>query len=110
MAAEAVKEAERVSKLAEETDSLLLLAKEIFEKCMIPEFLNNHILLLNTVSLQKLKLSLWFYNLSDFPHSSPPMGPQHVEGSTYKSQHYNIYTGLLRYECTTYIEASALQC
>lgn len=33
VAAEAVKEAERVSKLAEETDSLLLLAKEIFEKC-----------------------------------------------------------------------------
>uniref|UniRef100_A0A5B7AW85 MYB transcription factor n=1 Tax=Davidia involucrata TaxID=16924 RepID=A0A5B7AW85_DAVIN len=33
VAAEAVKEAERVSKMAEDTDSLLQLAKEIFEKC-----------------------------------------------------------------------------
>ncbi|KAF5748463.1 telomere repeat-binding factor 4 [Tripterygium wilfordii] len=33
VASEAVKEAERVSKLAEDTDSLLQLAKEIFEKC-----------------------------------------------------------------------------
>ncbi|XP_065849057.1 single myb histone 4-like [Euphorbia lathyris] len=33
VAAEAVKEAERVSKMAEDTDSLLQLANEIFEKC-----------------------------------------------------------------------------
>lgn len=33
VAAEAVKEAERVSKMAEDTDSFLQLAKEIFEKC-----------------------------------------------------------------------------
>ncbi|KAF2297565.1 hypothetical protein GH714_038719 [Hevea brasiliensis] len=33
VAAEAVKEVERVSKMAEDTDSLLQLAKEIFEKC-----------------------------------------------------------------------------
>ncbi|KAE8687558.1 putative Lycopene epsilon cyclase, chloroplast precursor [Hibiscus syriacus] len=33
LAAEAVKEAERVSKMAEDTDSLLQLAKEIFETC-----------------------------------------------------------------------------
>lgn len=33
VAAEAVKEAERVSKMAEDTDSLLQLAKEIFERC-----------------------------------------------------------------------------
>ncbi|XP_010242277.1 PREDICTED: telomere repeat-binding factor 4 [Nelumbo nucifera] len=33
VAAEAVKEAERVSKMAEETDSLLQLAKEIYEQC-----------------------------------------------------------------------------
>ncbi|KAK8654720.1 hypothetical protein V6N13_107322 [Hibiscus sabdariffa] len=33
LAAEAVKEAERVSKVAEDTDSLLQLAKEIFETC-----------------------------------------------------------------------------
>ncbi|CAL5437987.1 unnamed protein product [Camellia sinensis] len=33
VAAEAVKEAERVSRMAEDTDSLLQLAKEIFEKC-----------------------------------------------------------------------------
>ncbi|KAM7519652.1 hypothetical protein LguiB_018614 [Lonicera macranthoides] len=33
VAAEAVKEAERVSKMAEDTDSLLQLAREIFEKC-----------------------------------------------------------------------------
>lgn len=33
VAAEAVKEAERISEMAEETESLLLLAKEIFEKC-----------------------------------------------------------------------------
>ncbi|GAV72991.1 Myb_DNA-binding domain-containing protein/Linker_histone domain-containing protein [Cephalotus follicularis] len=33
VAAEAVKEAERVSKMAEDTDSLLQLAKEVFEKC-----------------------------------------------------------------------------
>lgn len=35
VAAEAVKEAERVSKMAEDTDSLLQLAKEIFEKCKV---------------------------------------------------------------------------
>ncbi|GLT61252.1 hypothetical protein SLA2020_339740 [Shorea laevis] len=33
VAAEAVKEAERISEMAEDTDSLLQLAKEIFEKC-----------------------------------------------------------------------------
>ncbi|KAG6718362.1 hypothetical protein I3842_04G145700 [Carya illinoinensis] len=33
VAAEAIKEAERISKMAEDTDSLLQLAKEIFEKC-----------------------------------------------------------------------------
>nr|XP_010924966.1 single myb histone 4 isoform X2 [Elaeis guineensis] len=33
LASEAVKEAEKISKMAEETDSLLLLAKEIFERC-----------------------------------------------------------------------------
>ncbi|KAH9801533.1 Single myb histone 4 [Citrus sinensis] len=33
VAAEAVKEAERVSRMAEDTDSLLQLAKEIFERC-----------------------------------------------------------------------------
>uniref|UniRef100_A0A2N9HFV7 MYB transcription factor n=1 Tax=Fagus sylvatica TaxID=28930 RepID=A0A2N9HFV7_FAGSY len=33
VAAEAVKEAERISKMAEDTDSFLQLAKEIFEKC-----------------------------------------------------------------------------
>uniref|UniRef100_A0A1D1ZC55 Histone H1 n=1 Tax=Anthurium amnicola TaxID=1678845 RepID=A0A1D1ZC55_9ARAE len=33
LASEAVKEAERVSKMAEETDSLLMLAREIFEQC-----------------------------------------------------------------------------
>ncbi|XP_044464196.1 telomere repeat-binding factor 4-like [Mangifera indica] len=33
VAAEAVKEAERISRMAEDTDSLLQLAKEIFEKC-----------------------------------------------------------------------------
>ncbi|CAK9177129.1 unnamed protein product [Ilex paraguariensis] len=33
VAAEAVKEAERVSKMAEDADSLLQLAKEIYEKC-----------------------------------------------------------------------------
>ncbi|URE28548.1 single myb histone [Musa troglodytarum] len=32
LASEAVKEAEKISKMAEETDSLLLLAKEIFER------------------------------------------------------------------------------
>lgn len=35
VAAEAVKEAERVSKMAEDTDSLLQLAKEIFETCNV---------------------------------------------------------------------------
>lgn len=35
VASEAVKEAERVSKMAEDTDSLLQLAKEIFEKCKV---------------------------------------------------------------------------
>ncbi|KAF3439631.1 hypothetical protein FNV43_RR17909 [Rhamnella rubrinervis] len=33
VAAEAIKEAERISKLAEDTDSMLQFAKEIFEKC-----------------------------------------------------------------------------
>lgn len=33
VAAEAVKEAERISRMAEDTDSLLQLAKEIFERC-----------------------------------------------------------------------------
>uniref|UniRef100_A0A2P2L4E1 MYB transcription factor n=1 Tax=Rhizophora mucronata TaxID=61149 RepID=A0A2P2L4E1_RHIMU len=33
VAAEAVKEAERIAKMADETESLLQLAKEIFEKC-----------------------------------------------------------------------------
>lgn len=33
VAAEAVKEAERVSEMAEDTESILQLAKEIFEKC-----------------------------------------------------------------------------
>lgn len=37
VAAEAVKEAERVSKMAEDTDSFLQLAKEIFEKCNNPK-------------------------------------------------------------------------
>lgn len=32
LASEAVKEAEKIAKMAEETDSLLLLAKEIFER------------------------------------------------------------------------------
>ena len=35
VAAEAIKEAERISKMAEDTDSFLQLAKEIFEKCNI---------------------------------------------------------------------------
>lgn len=35
VAAEAVKEAERITKMAEETDSMLQLAKDIFEKCNI---------------------------------------------------------------------------
>lgn len=35
VAAEAVKEAERVSRMAEDTDSLLQLAKEILERCNI---------------------------------------------------------------------------
>lgn len=35
VAAEAVKEAERIAKMAEETDSMLQLAKDIFEKCNI---------------------------------------------------------------------------
>lgn len=34
LASEAVKEAEKISKMAEETDSLLMLAKEIFERCI----------------------------------------------------------------------------
>ncbi|KAL0908059.1 hypothetical protein M5K25_022525 [Dendrobium thyrsiflorum] len=34
LASEAVKEAEKISKMAEETDSLLMLAKEIFERCV----------------------------------------------------------------------------
>lgn len=33
VAAEAVKEAERISRMAEETDTILQLAKEIFERC-----------------------------------------------------------------------------
>lgn len=33
MAAEAVKEAERISKMAEDTDSMLQLVKEIYERC-----------------------------------------------------------------------------
>ncbi|CAL9755384.1 unnamed protein product [Musa acuminata subsp. burmannicoides] len=33
LASEAVKEAEKITKMAEETESLLLLAKEIFERC-----------------------------------------------------------------------------
>lgn len=33
VAAEAMKEAERISKMAEETDSMLLLVKEIYEHC-----------------------------------------------------------------------------
>lgn len=33
VAAEAIKEVERMSKMAEDTESMLLLAKEIFEKC-----------------------------------------------------------------------------
>ncbi|URD94641.1 single myb histone [Musa troglodytarum] len=33
LASEAVKEAEKITKMAEETQSLLLLAKEIFERC-----------------------------------------------------------------------------
>lgn len=33
LASEAVKEAERISRIAEETDSMLQLAKEIFEQC-----------------------------------------------------------------------------
>ncbi|XVE54042.1 hypothetical protein DITRI_Ditri03aG0050800 [Diplodiscus trichospermus] len=39
VAAEAVKEAERVSKMAEDSDSLLQLAKEIFETCSRGEIL-----------------------------------------------------------------------
>ncbi|GMY10024.1 single myb histone 4-like [Fagus crenata] len=35
VAAEAVKEAERISKMAEDTDSFFQFAKEIFEKCNI---------------------------------------------------------------------------
>lgn len=35
VAAEAVKEAERVSKMAEDTELFLQLAKEIFDKCKI---------------------------------------------------------------------------
>lgn len=35
LAAEAVKEAERVSKIAEETESMLLLVKEINEQCNV---------------------------------------------------------------------------
>lgn len=38
VAAEAVKEAERISRMAEDTDSLLQLAKEIFEKCNIGSY------------------------------------------------------------------------
>lgn len=34
LASEAVKEAEKISKMAEETDSLLMLAREIFERCV----------------------------------------------------------------------------
>lgn len=33
LASEAVKESERVSRMAEETDSVLQTAKEIFEQC-----------------------------------------------------------------------------
>lgn len=33
LASEAMKEAENIAKMAEDTDSLLLLAKEIYEKC-----------------------------------------------------------------------------
>lgn len=33
VAAEAIKEAERISKMAEDTDAMLQFAKEIFEKC-----------------------------------------------------------------------------
>lgn len=34
LASEAIKEAEKVSRMAEETDSLLQIAKEIYERCM----------------------------------------------------------------------------
>lgn len=34
LAAEAVKEAERISKMAEDTESMLELVKELYEKCM----------------------------------------------------------------------------
>lgn len=33
MAAEAVKEAERISKMAEDSDSMLQLVKDIYERC-----------------------------------------------------------------------------
>lgn len=35
VAAEAVKEAERIAKIAEDTDSLLQLAREIFDRCNV---------------------------------------------------------------------------
>lgn len=33
LASEAVKEAEKIAQMAEETDALLILAKEIFQRC-----------------------------------------------------------------------------
>lgn len=61
VAAEAVKESERVSKLAEDTDSMLQLINEIFEKCktqifhfhsLLSYFLSNFVLILNMAGSQ----------------------------------------------------------
>lgn len=41
LASEAVKESERVSRMAEETDSVLQTAKEIFEQCNCSKYLCN---------------------------------------------------------------------
>lgn len=42
MAAEAVKEAERISKMAENTDSMLQLVKEIHERCKAKTTVTGH--------------------------------------------------------------------
>lgn len=66
MAAEAVKEAERISKMAEDTDSMLQLVKEIYERCnaestfayLVINFYCSTILLIHWLLFVSLGLSL----------------------------------------------------
>ncbi|KAK2406447.1 eukaryotic initiation factor 4A-10 [Trifolium repens] len=91
LAVEAVKETERISRLAEENDAMLLLAEQLYEQCLRGETIKSEEFLHSfaSLSIHSLNSSTLYQEPNPVLNMSLVMAGLAPEGSQFDARHYD---------------------